>query len=57
MGGWRRGGKRRDVVTNRILPRFFCKKGVTKAVTSRVDGRDKRVVGGERVSTDVFGVW
>src|SRR5437899_3842067 len=34
-GGWRTPRWSRDVVTNRILPRFFFKKAVTKAVTSR----------------------
>src|SRR5437899_12773486 len=33
--GWRTPCWSRDVVTNRILPRFFFKKAVTKAVTSR----------------------
>jgi hypothetical protein len=32
-GGWRIGLKGRDVVTSRILPRFFFKKGVTRVVT------------------------
>jgi hypothetical protein len=31
--GWRTLAKARDVVTSRILPRFFFKKGVTRVVT------------------------
>jgi hypothetical protein len=37
-GGWRTGVKGRDVVTNRILPRFFCEIPVTKVVTKRDEG-------------------